>query len=251
VLNVATLFTVFTVNFLALAVVWAYVMTSYPNLDAARWWTVGAFTAAAGTAVSVLRDSAVDPLIPIVLGGSLLLMASSLASMGMNRFFGRPTQWPLQVAIVTVAAAGLAIFRLWHDDMAMRVVIYSAAQSIIVGMTAPQLLSRHDGGGNAGARLAGWLAIALIAVHVIRSTAGLLQVGGAMTFADFNDIQAVMVLVLVFLAMSWNFGFVLMAIDRLRGEVAELRWSMISPASPIAATWCSACPRNARWRAAR
>jgi diguanylate cyclase (GGDEF)-like protein len=43
-----------------------------------------------------------------------------------------------------------------------------------------------------------------------------------MTFANFNDFQAVMVLVLVFLAMCWNFGFLLMAIDRLRGEVAEL-----------------------------
>ena len=34
--------------------------------------------------------------------------------------------------------------------------------------------------------------------------------------------QSVIVLMLMFLSMSWNFGFLLMAIDRLRNEVADL-----------------------------
>ena len=34
--------------------------------------------------------------------------------------------------------------------------------------------------------------------------------------------QSILVLVLMFLSMSWNFGFLLMAIDRLRNEVADL-----------------------------
>jgi diguanylate cyclase (GGDEF)-like protein len=42
---------------------------------------------------------------------------------------------------------------------------------------------------------------------------------------SFNPIQAALVLVLVFLSMAWNFGLVLMAIDRLRGEVADLAMS--------------------------
>jgi diguanylate cyclase (GGDEF)-like protein len=40
--------------------------------------------------------------------------------------------------------------------------------------------------------------------------------------ASFNPFQAAMVLALVFLSMAWNFGFLLMAIDRLRAEVADL-----------------------------
>lgn len=221
-LSVGTLFTVFTVNFLALGVVWAYVMTSYPKLTAARWWTAAAFTASAGTAISVLRSAGVDHLIPVVLGNSLMLFATSLATMGMNRFYGRPSQWRMQAAIVVLAALGLATFTLWHDDMAARVLIYSATQSLIVGMTVPMTFARRDGGGNAGAHLAGWLAIMLIGAHTVRSAAALFQIGGAMSFASFNNLQAIMVLALVFLAMSWNFGFLLMAIDRLRGEVAEL-----------------------------
>jgi diguanylate cyclase (GGDEF)-like protein len=222
-LSVSTLFMVFTVNFLAIAVVWAYVMTSYPNLHAARYWTIGAFAAAIGTAISVLRSFVdIDPLIPVVLGGGLMLFATSLATMGMNQFYGRPTDWAIQVALVVVSMVALALFTVWDDNMAVRIVIYSTCQSITVVMTVPKMFSRKDGGGNPGAHLAGSLAIALVAAHTVRSGAALLQVGGMMTFANFNDFQAVMVLVLVFLAMCWNFGFLLMAIDRLRGEVAEL-----------------------------
>ena len=38
----------------------------------------------------------------------------------------------------------------------------------------------------------------------------------------FNQLQSVVILVLVFLSMALNFGFLLMAIDRLRNEVADL-----------------------------
>ncbi len=39
---------------------------------------------------------------------------------------------------------------------------------------------------------------------------------------NFNGLQSALMLILVFLAMAINFGFLLMAIDRLRNEVADL-----------------------------
>ena len=39
---------------------------------------------------------------------------------------------------------------------------------------------------------------------------------------NFNGLQSALILILVFLAMAWNFGCLLMAIDRLRNEVADL-----------------------------
>ena len=45
-LNVPTLWTAFVVNFLALGLIWAYVMRSYPNLASARYWTASAFMCA-------------------------------------------------------------------------------------------------------------------------------------------------------------------------------------------------------------
>ena len=40
--------------------------------------------------------------------------------------------------------------------------------------------------------------------------------------SSFNPLQSVLVLVLMFLSMALNFGFLLMAMDRLRNEVADL-----------------------------
>ena len=50
----------------------------------------------------------------------------------------------------------------------------------------------------------------------------LLHIGGEVSMMHFNAFQSALVLVLVFLSMMWNFGFLLMAIDRLRSEVADL-----------------------------
>ena len=50
----------------------------------------------------------------------------------------------------------------------------------------------------------------------------LLHAGGDFTFLHFNAPQSVLVLALIFLTMVCNFGFLLMAMDRLRNEVADL-----------------------------
>ena len=53
-------------------------------------------------------------------------------------------------------------------------------------------------------------------------SAGLAHLGGDFSFVQFNQFQSVLILVLVFLSMALNFGFLLMAMDRLRNEVADL-----------------------------
>ena len=69
-LNVPTLWTVFVVNFLALSLVWAYVMHSYPKFETARYWTYAALAAAAGAGVSMLRG-VVDSRLPLLAGGTV------------------------------------------------------------------------------------------------------------------------------------------------------------------------------------
>ena len=54
-LSVPTLWTVFVINFLALGLIWAYVIRSYPSFSAAGFWTGSSFTAAAGAALAMLR----------------------------------------------------------------------------------------------------------------------------------------------------------------------------------------------------
>lgn len=225
-LSVPTLWIVFVVNFVAIGTVWVHVVRSYPNLEAARFWTAGALVAALGAAVAMTR-SFIDPqqttllLIPLLAGGSILIFAICLAAMGIRRFYGVPVSWRFTAAMVAINFVGLAYF-VWHDNMAMRIVIYSACQAIPIATTLPLLLSRKNGHAHPGARMAGYIAILMIGVYVARSLAALLKVGGPVSLVDFNQFQAVVILMLVFLSMMWNFGFLLMAIDRLRAEVADL-----------------------------
>lgn len=222
-LSVPTLLTVFDVNFLALGVVWAYVARSYPNLHAARYWTAAAFTAAIGMAISLLRVMVeVDPIIPVLLGNGLLLTSTSLAAMGVSRFYGQPPRWRLELALVVAGVIGLAIFTVWHDNIAMRIAVYGLMQSVSVAGTIPLALSRSNGGRTAGGWLSAVLAALVITAHAVRSLCGLLQSGGTIGFVELNQVQAIILLALVFLAMCWNFAFLVMAIDRLRDEVAEL-----------------------------
>jgi diguanylate cyclase (GGDEF)-like protein len=225
-LSIPTLWIVFVVNFVAIGIVWAYVVRSYPNLHAVRYWCASAFVAAFGAAVAMTR-SAIDPqstlllLIPLLAGGSLLVLATCLAAMGIRKFYGAPVSWRSTALIVGVTFAGLSYF-IWHDSMMMRILVYSAGQAVPVVMTLPLLFSRKNGNAHPGARMAGSVAIMMITVYIGRSVAVVLGIGGGISLVDFNPVQATMILSLVFLSMMWNFGFLLMTIDRLRAEVADL-----------------------------
>jgi diguanylate cyclase (GGDEF)-like protein len=220
-LSVPTLWTVFVINFLALGLVWAYVMRSYPKFDAARFWTAAALAAASGAALSMLRG-VVDSRLPLVAGGALLILACCLAAMGIKRFYDRPVSWRAAAAIVGLSTAGLIYFMVVQDNMPARILVYSLGQSIPIAMTLKLVLPRRDGRNNPGARLAGIIAILILAIHAVRCACALLNIGGEVSMVSFNGLQAALILVLVFLSMAWNFGFLLMAIDRLRNEVADL-----------------------------
>ena len=220
-LSVPTLWIVFVINFLALGLVWTYVMRSYPSFPAARYWTAAAFLAAAGAGVSIARGASVS-LTPLIVAGALLIFACCLGSMGIQRFYGKSVEWRGSIAITAASVAGMAYFVFVSEDMSMRILAYSIGQSAAIAMTLPLVFFRQAGRINSGARLAGIIGTGIIAVHVVRSIGAVTNVGGEVSFIHFNAFQAALILILVFLSMMWNFGFLLMAIDRLRNEVADL-----------------------------
>jgi diguanylate cyclase (GGDEF)-like protein len=220
-LSVPTLWTVFVVNFLALGLIWAYVMRSYPKFEAARFWTGSAFAGAAGAALASLRVVA-DSLLPLLAGGTVLIFAACLAAMGIKRFYDQPVTWRGTALITGLSFAGLSFFIFAYDSSSMRVLIYSVAQSLPLALTLKLLLSRRDGRQNPGARLAGTVAILIVVIYALRVAGNLLHIGGEFSFIQFSPLQSALFLVLIFLSMAWNFGFLLMAIDRLRNEVADL-----------------------------
>jgi diguanylate cyclase (GGDEF)-like protein len=220
-LSIQTLWAAFVVNFLALGLIWAYVTHSYPKLEAARFWTGGAFATAGGVALSMLR-LVTDSLLPLMFSGTVLIFACCLATMGIKRFYDQPVSWRTTALITGVSFAGIAFFIFVQDSMPMRVLVYSLGQSLPLALSLKLLLSKQDGRRNPGARLAGIVAVLIITICIIRAGGNLLHIGGEFSFIRPNPLHSVVVLTLMFLSMSWNFGFLLMAIDRLRNEVADL-----------------------------
>jgi len=217
-LSIPTLWTAFVINFMTMGVIWAYVMRSYHKLAAARYWTAAAFVAALGTSLATLR-TALDSLLPLLAGGTVLIFATCLAAMGVRRFYDVPVLWRRSFLIVGLSCAGMALF-IVYDSMPMRTLIYTVGQSVPLALTLGLLLKPRDGRANAGARLAGVVAALVICMDGVRIAATVL--GYDFSFGHSAAGHALLVLGLMFLSMSLNFGFLLMAMDRLRNEVADL-----------------------------
>jgi diguanylate cyclase (GGDEF)-like protein len=220
-LNVPTLWTAFVVNFLALGLIWAYVMRSYPAFDAARFWTGSALAAAGGAAIAMLL-MVTDSLLPLAAGGTIMVFAGCLAAMGIQRFYDQPVSWRGTVLTTGVSFAGMVFFIFGYDSSTMRILVYSLGQSLPLALTLKLLMSPQEGRVNPGARLAGVIAVLIIVIYALRAAGKLLHVGGDFSFVQFNAPQSFVILALMFLSLAWNFGFLLMAIDRLRNEVANL-----------------------------
>ena len=221
-LSVPTLWTVFVINFLALGLIWAYVVRSYPSFEAARFWTGSAFAAAAGATLAMLRVVFPDSLLPLLFGGAALVLAICLAAMGISKFFHQPVSWRDTLLITGLAAAGLCVFTFVHDSVAARMTVFTIAQGLPMVRSLKLLLSRHEGRANPGARLAGIVTILILVIYAARLLGALTGVGGGASYMHFSPVQSVVILVLVFLSMALNFGFLLMAMDHLRSEVADL-----------------------------
>jgi diguanylate cyclase (GGDEF)-like protein len=219
-LSVPTLWTVFVINFLAVALIWAYVAHSYPKLEAARFWAGSSFAGAFGGFLAMLILFGSGSLWPLLAGGTVMIFAACLAAMGIERFYERPVSWTRTFLITGLTCAALIFFIVAYDSMTMRVLIYSIGQSVPFALALRPLFSRQDGRANPGARLAGGVASLIIAIYAVRAGGDLLGFDFAFTHSNLS--QAGLTLALIFLSMSFNFGFLLMAIDRLRNEVADL-----------------------------
>ena len=218
-LNVPTLWTVFAVNFLALGLIWAYVTRSYPKFAAARFWMASAFVAAAGAMAALVRLFVSSPL-PLLFGAAGVVAASCLAAMGIQRFYDRPVSWRLMIVTGALSLGGVVFFMVGFENMQLRMLSYTLGQALPLVLALRLLLWPPEGRASPGARLSGIVILTIIAILVARTVGNLL--GHDLSAKAGGQTHAVMVLGLLFLSMTLNFGFLLMAIDRLRAEVGDL-----------------------------
>jgi diguanylate cyclase (GGDEF)-like protein len=218
-MSTTTIFWFTLANFLSSGLVWAYVGRCYPNFVPARYWSAAALSAACGPALGLLFPNPAG----LLLAAQMTVLGFCLSEVGIRRFYDRPTSWITSAVVVASCLAGFLFFRLVLDNYAMRVVVYSLGQGIPVALTLPLLLSRDHPRSNHGARMAGYFSILLLGAFALRAIAALLHLGGSEpTIVTLDAVQAGFMLAVAFLAMTWNYGLLMMAIDRLRGDAAEL-----------------------------
>ncbi len=221
-LSVPTLWAVLVINFLALGLIWAYVQRTYPSFEAARYWTGSAFMCATSAATATLRSALDESMLPLIAGGTIMVLATCLAAMGIQCFYQKEVNWQRTALITLNAFFGLLVFSYVYDSAPARLTFFIVAQALPLVLSLRMLLSPPDGRKNAGAQLAGIVVILIVTIYSLRLMAGLSGAAGGFSFTHYNEVQSVLTLLLVFLSMAVNFGFLLMAIDRLRSEVAEL-----------------------------
>jgi diguanylate cyclase (GGDEF)-like protein len=219
-LSVPTLWTVFVVNFLAVGLIWAYVAHTYPRFEAARFWAGSSFVASTGGFAAMLIMVIPGTLLPLFIGGVVMIFAAHLAAMGIERFYEQPVSWRRSILTTGLTGSAILFFIFAYDSAPMRVLAYSIGQALPFVLTLKYLFRNEDGRVNPGARLAGVVACLIIAIYAFRTIGNL--IGFDFSFMHSNLSQAGLTLALIFLSMSFNFGFLLMAIDRLRNEVADL-----------------------------
>ncbi|WFU42021.1 GGDEF domain-containing protein [Bradyrhizobium sp. CB82] len=218
-LNVPTIWTVFVTNFLALGLIWAYVVRAYPKLEAARFWTASALVGAGGASTAIFRLF-VDSLLPLLAGGLGVILAACLAAMGIHRFYDRPVSWRGTALIAGLSLTAIALFAFVYPSMQLRVLCFSLGASVPLALTLKLLWSQQDDRVNPGARLAGLVIITIIGIFAVRVIGNAL--GGDFSVLAGGQAHSMLVLASLFLSMTLNFGFLLMAMDRLRNEVADL-----------------------------
>jgi diguanylate cyclase (GGDEF)-like protein len=218
-MSTTTIFWFTLANFLSSGLVWAYVARCYPNFVPARYWSAASLSASIGPALGLLFPNPVG----LLFAAQMTVLAYCLSEVGIRRFYDRPTSWIATALVISASLASFLFFRLVLDEYAMRVVVYSLSQGVPVALTLPLLLSRDHRRSNHGARMAGYLSILLLVAFACRAIAALLHLGGSeTTMVTVDAVQAGFMLVAAFLAMTWNYGLLMMAIDRLRGDAAEL-----------------------------
>src|ERR1700742_2792720 len=118
-LSVPTLWTVFVVNFLAVALIWAYVAYAYPKFEAAKFWAASSAIGASGAFLAMLVVAFEGSLLPLIAAATALIFGACLVASGIERFYERPVSWRRTGLITVLTLAGLIFFSFAYDSQMM------------------------------------------------------------------------------------------------------------------------------------
>jgi diguanylate cyclase (GGDEF)-like protein len=215
-LDFLTLYIVILLNSLTVSVIWAAVSYVYRSFITARIWLAGCLLSVIGGAVLSLQGNE-GALVPAIVGNGFVIFGFCLFWVGVRHFYGAGGGWKASIAITIVSMLCMvAAFESWN----WRNVVYATAQSVPMLLAAIFLLRRPE------RKLGDWIAAAAMLIgvggHAVETALNFALMGGYTDRSFYNVVESYALLCVIFSGVVWNFGFVVMAMDRLRDEVAAL-----------------------------
>ncbi len=156
-------------------------------------------------------------IVETIVGNSFVISGFYLNWVGVRQFRGIRPEWSVVISLLgSSLVLMLATFYPWYG----RNPVYTLAQLLPLVITAIFLLRRH--GGELGAVVSSAAMIVASISHAVIAGGNILIIIGLAPDLNLKAAAAVDLLVFLFAAVVWNFGFLLSAVDRLRSEVERL-----------------------------
>lgn len=197
-------------------IIWGAIAYRYREPHAARYWLSASVAGVLGGVILSSQGSA-GYLLQTVGGNTVIILGFWLNYTGLRRLHGDCGDL-LWVGLVLAASivAMLATFHLWYG----RNPLYTFLQSLPLFLTFLYLLRRPARELGAGITCAA-VAVACIS-HWVIAGGNILLLLGLVPPVAVKNAAAIDLLVFLFAAVTWNFGFLISVIDHLNRDIERL-----------------------------
>ncbi|MGE4372431.1 MAG: GGDEF domain-containing protein [Xanthobacter sp.] len=215
-LDFLTLYIIILLNSLLFVVVWAGFVVTYREIPGARLWLAACCSTMLG-GLLFAGDGGAWGRAFCIAGNMLVVLGFCLMWNGVRKFYGASPKWRTTACLVALSVVmGLVA----GPERPGQNIAYAVAQML------PMVLAFVDihrlGHGSFGAR------IAILAVSIsflgngTEATLNLLRIAGLLSTDAYYSVAAFLLIAVICGAGFWNFGYLLMAIDRLSEKLAAL-----------------------------
>ncbi len=211
-----TLYLVVMLLNLSHCLIWGLIAYRYRDLRAARLWLAGsAASVAGGVAISLQGEHGL--MLNTVAGNGFIIFGFYLNWCGARCLYGDNVERTQVSYLLGGSVLVMAVtFHLWYG----RNPVYTLAQSLPLVMTATYLIrpSRRD----LGAIVASTGIAVGVLSHCIIAGGNMLIVTGLKPDLQLYQAASIDLLIFLFAAVIWNFGFLICAFDQLQAKVEQL-----------------------------
>ncbi|KQO76195.1 hypothetical protein ASF29_09410 [Rhizobium sp. Leaf262] len=211
-----TLYLVVLLLNLSHCLIWGLIAYRYRDLRAARFWLAGSGACVVGgIALSVQGENGL--LLNTVAGNGFIILGFYLNWCGARSLHGDKVEWThVSYLLGGSILVMLATFHPWYG----RNPVYTLAQSLPLALTALYLMRpcRRD----LGAVIASTAMVVGGLSHWIIAGGNMLIVTGLRPDLQLYQAASIDLLVFLFAAIIWNFGFLICTVDRLQTEIEQL-----------------------------